>query len=747
MTLLYRLFYIVIAIGIVMGMLLPVVLVFRFLLRNRERRYMMWMWRFIFLRSLFPFFMMSIFMPIPDLVRRFYLLIESFGLDMKETNGLMFRWRDFMTAKLTVTDGFRMCSILWLVGLAFFLLFNIFNKHRLKMIFQAATEIGEGVYEVRSIHIPVQMGVFRKKYYLPPKFHISELKWLLAHMENRGAEQMKRWFLVLLLSFHWFNPALWLYYYLWSRDNEIHIDEKNVYRGKLMKRREYAQSILNFRRRTYTHKNAAGYLEEDRVTENFCPLVVYERDTDHRARRMMYQKWDTSGKRHFARFCLMLLVFGLFFLGPLEQGLAKSWGSGKADVSEEKADTIITKKRQEIAGARTTSPDGLDRILKLEMKKGGTEGEDGYDGSFRLTMYDALDNKLAYMDMDEIFSHSIKASYHFSKDMALFTGDYNADGTNELVLGQKKVMLQKEFDELFTGKNDKKVEDYDVFSYSIINLDSNQMEVLNQDILSVVKKPDRTALAQTESILLGKVEGLDKIFYTDYADGKKYYEWDSSVGSYADHNLTDEEIEKRKQAPASATPAPSGMAEGDVNEHTLTADDGETAVLVTTKTDNTGSGAIQSVILSPRNAERKYENIKGYFCDLQWVPVIGSDEGNRYAFLIYNGAASRTFVIYDTKQKNIYYQQEDGTENLAKIFKQFNENEITFTEGGAVVYNLSEKTDDTLKIDFVATADHSVTVKGSYEYNVVGKTNANLSFSKSTDTETETKSEPTPETE
>ncbi len=749
MTLLYRIFYMVISIGIVMGILFPVILIFRFLLRNRERRYMMWMWRFVFLRSLCPFFILSIFFPVQSLVRRFYLLIENLGLTIEKSEGVVFRWRDFLTAKISVTEGFRMCSILWLVGMIFFLLYNVFNKQRLKMLFRAATEIGEGVYEVRSIHIPVQIGVFRKKWYLPPKFHISELKWLFAHMENRGAEQLKRGFLVLLLSLHWFNPFFWLYYYLWSKDNEINADEKTVYRGNLMKRREYAQSILNFRHRTYTHKNAAGYLEEDRVTENFCPLVIYERDTDQRARRMMYQRWDTAGKRHFARFCLMLLFFGLFFLGPLEQAWGANWGSGKNTVSEGKVTQVITKKRKEIASAGTTSPDGLNRVLKLEMKKGGTEDEEGYDGSFRLVMYDNMDSKLAYMDMDEIFSHSIKSSYHFSEGMALFTGDYNSDGTNELVLGQKKVMLQKEFDELFTGKNDKKIEDYDVFSYSIINLNTDSMEVLNQDILSVVKKGQKGETAQTESILLGRFDGLDKLFYTEFADEKKYYEWDSSVGSYAEKEYSEQEIEQRKQATASASPSPSGKAEGEVSEYTLDGKDGETAILVTTKTDNTGSEAIQSVILSPRNGERKYENIKGYFCDLNWAPQIGADasEENRYAYLLYNGVASRTFVIYDTKEKNVYYQHEDGTENLGKLFVQFNENEITFTEGRAVLYGLSEKTKDTLKIDFVATADRSITVKGSYEYDVVGKTSSNLTFSQSTDTETETGTVPTPEVE
>lgn len=640
-----------------------------------------------------------------------------------------------------MTFGFQMCSILWISGAALFLLWNLYNKYRLSLLLASAKALGEEIYEVPSIHLPVQTGILKKKWYLPPEFHASELQWLLRHMENRGAEPLKRIIILVIMSIHWFNPVMWLYYFLWSKDNEIHADERAVYRGNLMKRREYAQSIMNFRYRTYTHKNAAGIYEEDKVSDNFGIYAVYERDTEKRARRMMYQKWDNAGKKLYARVFVLGVLVIYFLLTPLSQVWAGgTWGAGsnKQAEADNSAASIKIKKRQVIANIDTMSPEGLGRVLQLEMKSGGSKDDDGYDGSFSLVMYDQMENKLSYLDMDMIFSHNIKSSYHFSENLSLFVSDYNGDGKQEVALGQKLIMTQNEFAELFDKDAGKKAEDYNVFQYSLINIDTNQLTVLNQGILSVVKKTDAEAAAKAESVSFGTIDGVSGIFYTEFADAKKYYEWDGEE-TYIEKDYTEEEMEAKKNGIDLSV-------SGDVKEHTLQDAGGDTAILVTTKTDSTSSEVIQSVILSPRKSEKKFEDIRGYYCDLFWAPSLGVETEEQYAVLLYNGSNNaRTFVIYDLKQKSVYYQQEDGATNLAKIFKQYHEDDITFEEGGVVLYELSEKNGDTLKIGFSAAADGGISVKGSYEYNVTKKAAANLSFSRSIDEQAEIKSTPSPE--
>ena len=86
----------------------------------------------------------------------------------------------------------------------------------------------------------------------------------------------------------------------------------------------------------------------------------------------------------------------------------------------------------------------------------------------------------------------------------------------------------------------------------------------------------------------------------------------------------------------------------------------------------------------------------------------------------------------------MYFRQEDGTESLGKLFQQHHENDISFTENSPAIYTLQEKNNDTLKIGFSVKAEGSITVTGSYEYNVLEKKSANLSFSRTLDSENTT---------
>lgn len=734
MNILYRMFFFVVSMAVLVVLTMPLVLIVRFFMRRHRRKYMMWEWRFVYLRSACPLAMTSLLFAISNLNHYYYLLLNRLGFTMQGINGMMFHWSDIFRKHITVTTSFKGCSIIWAAGVVILMLHLVITQRNLRIYFANAKVIGENIFESGAIQLPVQLGVFHRKIYLPKGYQTGETAWLLRHMESRRMEPFRRFLVVLLTIIYWFNPVMWLYYYLWSQDNEILGDERVIADKSDMFRLQYAQGILNFRKSNRYKKDENGKYVEKKSSNLFSFFTIYERNPEERARRLMYQKWYTSGNRFSAFFWIALTCLLLFLLSPLHRVWLMSTGISSANQESIAGEDLFADgKRLVIAKVNTLSPDGLRRIIQLEMKKGKEDKSGNYDGKFSLVMYDNVENKIDSIDMDEVFSKSVLKTYHFTRGLVLGVQDYNGDGVQEVCLGQKRALTETEFDNLFEGKKSQKkpkLQDCQVVQFSLVNVENDAWKVLQEGITCVSEKKE-----MKESISFGTIEGVENVFTVSMGEDVQYYQWDEDSTSYEIKNYTEEDIEQLKKD--NKGDSNTDEKEGEAQDHTLSKEDGTTAVLVSTKRDSTSSEEIQSIALSPRDSQVKFTDIKGYYCDLMWVPVIGEEDSERYALLIYNGTKARTFAIYDTKTKTVYYKQEDGTKVLGELFQQYNEDDISFGENSAVIYSLSQKSNDTLKIEFSAEAEGGVTVKGSYEYHVKEKKGANLSFSRDVTSNTE----------
>lgn len=721
MEYLYRIFFFVVSMTLLMVLTLPLVLITRFLLRKHRRKYIMWEWRLVYLRSICPFAMTSLLFVIPGLNHYYHLFLNRLGFTMQGVSGIMFHWSDIFKRHITVSITFKACSIIWAAGTAILLLHVVLTQRNLRTYFARAKMIGEDIYESSVIELPVQIGIFHKKIYLPRGFRAEETAWLLRHMESRTVEPIRRFIVVMITIIYWVNPVMWLYYYLWSTDNEILCDERIICSKPDKIRQQYAQGVLNFKKSQKYIKNEKGEITEKK-TPNICSfLTIFERNTDSRSRRLMHQKWYNSGRGFSAFVCLCATCCLLFILSPIHQVWAGSTEMKTKNEDQSAKNLFENGKNIVVARATAKSPSGLQRVIQLEMRKGEEDGTTGYDGKFSLVMYDNINNKVDSMDMDDVFTRSVLKNYHFTRGMALQIQDYNADGIQEISLGQKQALTDAEFEKLFEGSDSKdkpKIQESQVYQFSLVNVEEEKLKLLQEGIISVSQER-----GQNESIQFGRTDGVDTVFSVPFGNSVQYYEWNVEGGSYEAKKYTAEDVQKLKE-----NKKDNGSDVNQAQDHTLAKEDGSTAILVSTKRDSTTSEEIQSVTISPRNSEVQLRDIKGYYCDLLWVPGMG-EEQERYAQLIYNGTKSRTFVVYDTKRKTVYYSQEDGTEELKAIFKQYNYNDdfASFKENG-VIYSLQSKTNDTLKISFSAEAEGNVTLKGSYEYNVKEKKSANLSF-------------------
>ena len=119
-------------------------------------------------------------------------------------------------------------TVLWLAGMAVMLALGVSRYLRMKDRLSDAVRLEDGVFASDSIRVPFILGLVPPRVFVPADLGGKELDYVLAH-EKVHLRRLDHWvklFSYLLLSLHWFNPLVWLSFYLLGRDMEMSCDER-----------------------------------------------------------------------------------------------------------------------------------------------------------------------------------------------------------------------------------------------------------------------------------------------------------------------------------------------------------------------------------------------------------------------------------------------------------------------------------------------------------------------------------------
>ncbi len=232
-------------------------------------------------------------------------------------------------AQNAATSFFSMQSILtivWLIGIVFFL-FSMFRKYSgLQNILKNASELSDSsllkllkdcqkklkishqfeILTVTQIQTPLlYYGFLRPKILLPDHLikTFSLAQWEAIFMHELGHDKRKdiimAWFTTFLLIFHWFNPLIWLAFYRMRVDRELACDEFTLSILGAEKAKLYGQTIIalleNFKSK-YQMALTIGILENSKALK----------------RRMIMIKNFRSYSGWLSIFALLLLVVSGF---------------------------------------------------------------------------------------------------------------------------------------------------------------------------------------------------------------------------------------------------------------------------------------------------------------------------------------------------------------------------------------------------------------------------------------------------
>ena len=138
-------------------------------------------------------------------------------------------------------------TFLWLAGLAAMLIVGVVRYLRMKDQLADAVKVGMGVFASDAIRAPFILGLLPPRIFLPAGLEGKELDYVLAHERAhlRRCDHWTKLLSYLLLSVHWFNPLVWLGFYLMSRDMEMSCDERVLaFCGGEAK--DYSRTLLSF---------------------------------------------------------------------------------------------------------------------------------------------------------------------------------------------------------------------------------------------------------------------------------------------------------------------------------------------------------------------------------------------------------------------------------------------------------------------------------------------------------------------
>jgi beta-lactamase regulating signal transducer with metallopeptidase domain len=137
---------------------------------------------------------------------------------------------------------------IWLAGAGMMLIFGVISYLSLKRRIALAVRREDGIYETDAVDSPFVLGIIKPRIYLPTGLTGMHRDYILAH-ERTHLRRLDYLVLIaayLVLAAHWFNPLVWLAYFLMRRDMESSCDEAVLRSESANVRRDYAAALIAF---------------------------------------------------------------------------------------------------------------------------------------------------------------------------------------------------------------------------------------------------------------------------------------------------------------------------------------------------------------------------------------------------------------------------------------------------------------------------------------------------------------------
>ena len=148
-------------------------------------------------------------------------------------------------------DPEQLMTAIWLAVGVCLMVYGIASYGCLRYRVRDAVKGREGVLESDRIAGGFLLGYFKAEIYVPANLSEQDRGFIIAHERVHRARGDHWWKLIgfLCCCIHWYNPLVWVGYWLMCRDIEIACDEQVICKMNLEERKAYSYALLNCGRR------------------------------------------------------------------------------------------------------------------------------------------------------------------------------------------------------------------------------------------------------------------------------------------------------------------------------------------------------------------------------------------------------------------------------------------------------------------------------------------------------------------
>ena len=204
-------------------------------------------------------------------------------------------------------------ELIWLVGLSGLFGHMLYSYFALKRKLRLSVLLKDNIWWAEDIDMPMVFGMIQPRIYLPISMKSENLSYVIVHerMHIKRKDSLIKMIVYAVCLIHWFNPFIWIAYFLFGSDMEKACDEEVICTMSRERRKEYAYALLRIAEGNGSRKKKVFV----------APICFDEGNVKSRIKNIMKYRYTIPGIGAVA--VIIILALSVMFLTEAKESSAE----------------------------------------------------------------------------------------------------------------------------------------------------------------------------------------------------------------------------------------------------------------------------------------------------------------------------------------------------------------------------------------------------------------------------------------